>query len=63
MEWARPILADNAKLQRIRDPWLEQGDPPKGAGRAADLILSCLELDPQNRPSMKEVVTSLEVIM
>ncbi|GJZ97416.1 receptor like protein kinase S.2-like protein [Tanacetum coccineum] len=40
MEWARPILTDNAKLQRIRDSWLEQGDPPKGACRAAELILS-----------------------
>nr|XP_043613306.1 probable serine/threonine-protein kinase PBL3 [Erigeron canadensis] len=62
IEWARPVLSDTKKLQRIMDPWLEHGNPPKGASKAAKLILSCLEIDPEIRPSMKKVMTSLEEI-
>ncbi|KAI3734500.1 hypothetical protein L6452_13970 [Arctium lappa] len=62
MECAKPVLSDCTKLQRIMDPWFERGNPPKGASEAADLILSCLEIDPENRPSMREVVASLEGI-
>ncbi|XP_024989960.1 serine/threonine-protein kinase phg2-like [Cynara cardunculus var. scolymus] len=62
MECAEPILSDPTKLERIMDPWSERGNPPKGASEAAELILNCLKIDPENRPSMTQVVASLEGI-
>ncbi|KAJ9554632.1 hypothetical protein OSB04_018677 [Centaurea solstitialis] len=62
MESAKSILSDCTKLQESMDPWFENGDPPKGVGEAGELILSCLQIDPQNRPSMIQVVASLERI-
>ncbi|XP_071729140.1 probable serine/threonine-protein kinase PIX13 [Rutidosis leptorrhynchoides] len=62
IEWVRPILTNKTELQRIMDPWLEHGNPPKGASKAVELILSCLNDDPQNRPPMEEVLASLERI-
>ena len=35
---------------------------PKAAFQAAQLILKCLEHDPKQRPSMKEVLEGLEAI-
>ncbi|CAI9296316.1 unnamed protein product [Lactuca saligna] len=62
LEWARFTLSDKGKLQKFMDPWLEQGNPPKGACKTADLILSCLQITPGDRPSMQEIVVSLEGI-
>ncbi|KAL4579090.1 hypothetical protein LXL04_015225 [Taraxacum kok-saghyz] len=62
VDWARPALPDKRRLRKIIDPRLEQDYPSKGANKASELILSCLEPDPKNRPSMEEVVVSLEVI-
>ncbi|KAI3725545.1 hypothetical protein L1987_65335 [Smallanthus sonchifolius] len=62
VEWARPALPDKRKLRKIIDPRLENDYPSKGAGKAAELILRCLEPDPKNRPSMEEVVVSLQEI-
>ncbi|CAH1435311.1 unnamed protein product [Lactuca virosa] len=62
VDWARPSLPDRRKLRKIIDPRLEQDYPSKGANKASELILSCLEPDPKNRPSMEEVVVILEEI-
>ncbi|KAI7745193.1 hypothetical protein M8C21_024414 [Ambrosia artemisiifolia] len=62
VDWARPALPDKRKLQKIIDPRLEGDYPSKGARKTADLILRCLEHDPKNRPSMEEVVMSLQEI-
>lgn len=62
VEWARPALSDKKRLRKIIDPRLEYDYPSKGASKASKLILSCLEEDPKNRPSMKEVLGSLEHI-
>ncbi|KAM0012952.1 putative transferase, protein kinase RLK-Pelle-RLCK-VIIa-2 family [Helianthus debilis subsp. tardiflorus] len=62
VDWARPALGDKKKLQKMMDPRLENDYPSKGARKAAELILRCLEHDPKNRPSMKEVVVSLQEI-
>ncbi|KAI3816923.1 hypothetical protein L1987_10708 [Smallanthus sonchifolius] len=62
VEWAKPFLVNIKKLQRIIDPRLDQGYPTKGVIKAAELILSCLESEPKNRPSMKEVVLGLQGI-
>ncbi|KAJ0781640.1 putative transferase, protein kinase RLK-Pelle-RLCK-VIIa-2 family [Helianthus annuus] len=62
VDWARPALGDKKKLQKMMDPRLENDYPSKGARKAAELILRCLEHDPKNRPSMEEVVVSLQEI-
>nr|GEY99018.1 probable serine/threonine-protein kinase PIX13 [Tanacetum cinerariifolium] len=63
VDWARPALPDKRKLRKILDPRLLEHDfPSKGAIRASELILSCLEPDPKNRPSMEEVVARLQEI-
>ncbi|KAF8026314.1 hypothetical protein BT93_F2950 [Corymbia citriodora subsp. variegata] len=62
VEWARPSLCDSRKLRKIMDPRLEGRYPLKAATQAADLILKCLEGDPKARPSMDEVLVTLERI-
>lgn len=62
VDWARPALPDKRKLRKIMDPRLEHDYPSKGATKAAELILSCLEPDPKNRPDMLEVMASLQEI-
>ncbi|RWW29798.1 hypothetical protein GW17_00005662 [Ensete ventricosum] len=62
VDWARPMLADRRKLARLMDPRLEGQYSSKGALQAALLTLRCLAGDPKSRPSMKEVVETLEHI-
>ncbi|RRT57557.1 hypothetical protein B296_00014104 [Ensete ventricosum] len=60
--YARPLLADRRKLGRLMDRRLEGQYPPKGALQAAQLTLKCIANNPKSRPSMKEVVETLEQI-
>ena len=62
VEWAKPYLSDRRKLARLMDPRLEGQYPSKGVLHAAQLTLKCLATEPRNRPSMKEVVETLEQI-
>lgn len=62
VEWATPSLRDIKKIHGIMDPRLEKLYPSKGAFKAGELILDCLNLNPNHRPSMEKVVASLEVI-
>ncbi|KAL4575393.1 hypothetical protein LXL04_022236 [Taraxacum kok-saghyz] len=62
VDWAKPSLTILRKLRKIIDPRLEQVYPSKGAMKAAKLIQNCLDNDPKHRPSMEEVVASLEEI-
>ncbi|XP_077246852.1 putative serine/threonine-protein kinase PIX13 [Tasmannia lanceolata] len=62
VEWAMPYLNDRRKLTRVMDPRLEDQYPSKGALQAAQLTLRCLHSNPRSRPSMKEVVETLEKI-
>ncbi|XP_038970980.1 probable serine/threonine-protein kinase PIX13 isoform X2 [Phoenix dactylifera] len=62
IDWGKPYLADRRKLARLMDPRLEGRYPSKGAFRAAQLTLKCLAGEPKNRPSMKEVLETLEQI-
>ncbi|XP_077231006.1 putative serine/threonine-protein kinase PIX13 [Tasmannia lanceolata] len=62
MEWAKPKLNDLRKLRRVMDRRLGGQYPSKGALQAAQLTLRCLSSDQKNRPSMKEVVFTLEKI-
>ncbi|CAN8271290.1 unnamed protein product [Cochlearia groenlandica] len=62
-EWIKPHLSERRKLRSIMDPRLEGKYPFKSAFRVAQLALKCLESEPKNRPSMKEVVEALELIV
>ncbi|WOL18916.1 hypothetical protein Cni_G27713 [Canna indica] len=62
VDWAMPMLADRRKLARLMDPRLEGQYSSKGAFQAAQLTLSCLAGEPKSRPSMKDVVETLEHI-
>ncbi|KAL6279193.1 hypothetical protein ACE6H2_016074 [Prunus campanulata] len=50
------------ELKKIMNPGLGDQYPLKAACQAAELILKCLESDPENRPSMEEVLVTLEKI-
>uniref|UniRef100_A0A1J3D619 non-specific serine/threonine protein kinase n=1 Tax=Noccaea caerulescens TaxID=107243 RepID=A0A1J3D619_NOCCA len=62
-EWVKPHLSERRKLRSLMDPRLEGKYPFKSAFRVAQLALKCLEPEPKNRPSMKEVVEALELIV
>ncbi|XP_004303452.1 PREDICTED: serine/threonine-protein kinase At5g01020 [Fragaria vesca subsp. vesca] len=60
VEWARPLLKDPRKLNRIIDPRLEGQYSTKGARKAATLAYACLSNNPKSRPMMTDVVMILE---
>ncbi|XVF44705.1 hypothetical protein PTKIN_Ptkin02bG0145500 [Pterospermum kingtungense] len=62
VDWIKPYLSDRRKLKGIMDHRLEGKYPSKAAYRVAQLALKCLAPEPKNRPSMKEVVETLEQI-
>ncbi|XP_044510591.1 probable serine/threonine-protein kinase PIX13 [Mangifera indica] len=62
VEYMRPSLSGDRKLKKIMDPRLADQYPAKAAAKAAELILKCLESDPKSRPSMDQVLETLEKI-
>ncbi|KAK1270618.1 hypothetical protein QJS04_geneDACA021612 [Acorus gramineus] len=60
VEWARPYLNNKRKIFRILDTRLEGQYSLNGAQKAAALALQCLSSDGKHRPSMEEVVETLE---
>lgn len=59
-EWIQPYLHDRRKLKSVMDSRLEGKYPSKAAFRIAQLASKCLAPEPKQRPSMNEVVESLE---
>ncbi|EOX90670.1 Kinase superfamily protein, 32 [Theobroma cacao] len=62
VDWLRPTLSLKKKVKTIMDVRIEGQYSSKAAILSADLTLKCLEHDPKNRPSMKEVGEALERI-
>lgn len=62
VEWARPMLRDQRKLERVIDPRLECQYKIEAAQAAAALAYKCLSQQPKYRPTMCEVVKVLESI-
>ncbi|KAM7488683.1 hypothetical protein LguiB_026167 [Lonicera macranthoides] len=62
VEWAMPLLPHKKMLTRVVDPRLENDYPSQEAFELASLILQCLQTYPKVRPSMNEVLQSLEQI-
>lgn len=63
VEWARPLLKDSNNLERIMDPKLDGHYPVVAAKRAAALASRCLSHHPKCRPTMNEVVKTLENVL
>uniref|UniRef100_A0A2P2MFL7 Protein kinase capable of phosphorylating tyrosine family protein n=1 Tax=Rhizophora mucronata TaxID=61149 RepID=A0A2P2MFL7_RHIMU len=62
VEWAKPYLANKRKVFRILDNRLEDQYSMDVAFKASTLALHCLSTEPKFRPSMAEVVITLECI-
>lgn len=60
VEWARPMLKDPRKLDRVIDSRLEGLFSTKGAQKAAELAYKCLSHQAKARPAMSDVVKILE---
>lgn len=60
VEWAKPCLTSKRRIFRVLDPRLEGQYSLGRALKLANLALQCLSTEPKTRPSMDEVVSTLE---
>lgn len=60
VDWARPQLKEPRKLRQILDPRLEGQYSEMGAQKAAQLAYHCLSYRAKLRPTMSDVVKTLE---
>lgn len=60
IEWAKPYLSNKRKIFRILDNRLDGNYSLGGAQKLAMLALQCLSTEAKFRPSMNQVVSSLE---
>ncbi|XP_058227309.1 serine/threonine-protein kinase RIPK-like [Rhododendron vialii] len=63
VEWAQPLLRDPQKLDRIIDPRLDGQYSREGAKKAAALAYQCLNHRSKFRPTMSNVVNTLEPLL
>nr|KAJ0212502.1 hypothetical protein LSAT_V11C400221350 [Lactuca sativa] len=60
VEWAIPFLEDEVNMRMIMDPQLQHNDSsPEGAFKLAQLVLKCLQLKQDKRPSMEYILQVL----
>ncbi|KAG9449372.1 hypothetical protein H6P81_009337 [Aristolochia fimbriata] len=59
VRWATPQLHDIDALDKMVDPALRGLYPPKSLSRFADIIALCVQVEPEFRPAISEVVQSL----
>ncbi|KAA8517643.1 hypothetical protein F0562_015115 [Nyssa sinensis] len=62
VKWSRPFLTDDCRLSLIMDPQLKGRFPVKAARTVADIAQRCLQKDPSERPTMRTIVESLQII-
>ncbi|XP_020267489.1 probable serine/threonine-protein kinase PBL17 isoform X2 [Asparagus officinalis] len=60
VDWSRPLLIRTTKLLKIIDPKMRGQYSSRTAGKIGNLAHRCLSENPKIRPTMKEVVESLE---
>ncbi|TKY75328.1 kinase APK1B [Spatholobus suberectus] len=60
VEYATSSLGDKKKLKGIMDSRMDEQYSLRAAFQVAQLILKCLESDPKKRPSMEDVLGTLE---
>lgn len=62
VKWSRPFLIDKRRLKRVMDPHLDGQYSLQCALKYAALVGKCVDSNPRNRPSMEEVLKTLEHI-
>ncbi|XP_010486422.1 PREDICTED: probable receptor-like protein kinase At3g55450 [Camelina sativa] len=62
VKWSRAFLADDCRLSLIMDPQLKGRFPAKAARSVADIAQKCLQVEPSERPTMRNIVDQLKVI-
>ncbi|CAL9164409.1 unnamed protein product, partial [Musa hybrid cultivar] len=62
VDWARPLLPHSRKLPKIMDPRIEGQYSSTVAAEVAGLALRCLSQNPKGRPTMNQVVDTLESV-
>uniref|UniRef100_A0A7I4DLB7 Protein kinase domain-containing protein n=1 Tax=Physcomitrium patens TaxID=3218 RepID=A0A7I4DLB7_PHYPA len=60
--WARPLLTDSNRIHELADPLLDGKYPTEDFEQVAALAKSCIEPEWRARPTMGEVVASLNQI-
>ncbi|KAG8374333.1 hypothetical protein BUALT_Bualt11G0120800 [Buddleja alternifolia] len=60
IEWLKPYLTNKRRTLRVFDACLEGQYSLSQALKAANLVVQCACIDPRLRPTMDEVVTTLE---
>lgn len=60
VEWARPMLVHNKRLLKIMDPRMEGQYTNRSLQKVASLAYQCLSQNPKGRPTMGQVVETLE---
>ncbi|VVA96908.1 unnamed protein product [Arabis nemorensis] len=62
VKWSRAFLADDCRLSLIMDPQLKGRFPAKAARSIADIAQKCLQVEPSERPTMRNIVDQLKII-
>lgn len=62
VKWSRAFLADDCRLSLIMDPLLKGRFPVKAARIIADIAQRCLQVEPSERPTMRNIVDQLKII-
>ncbi|CAN8260033.1 unnamed protein product [Cochlearia groenlandica] len=62
VKWSRAFLADDCRLSLIMDPRLKGRFPSKAARNIADIAQKCLQVEPSERPTMRNIVDKLKII-
>jgi serine/threonine protein kinase len=60
VEWAKPYLTNKRRLLQVLDTRLDGQYSLSRAQKIANLALQCLTVEPRSRPTMDEIVTTLE---
>ncbi|CAI0442043.1 unnamed protein product [Linum tenue] len=63
VRWATPQLHDIDALAKMVDPALRGLYPPKSLSRFADIVALCVQVEPEFRPPMSEVVQALVTLV
>ncbi|PON61256.1 Mitogen-activated protein kinase kinase kinase [Parasponia andersonii] len=62
VNWVLPLLQDERTIPRIADPRLNGAYPEGSLKKALQIVMMCLREDAKNRPSMTDLVQSLDYL-
>ncbi|KAL2333373.1 hypothetical protein Fmac_014586 [Flemingia macrophylla] len=60
VEWAKPLLIDRKRISKVMDARIKGQYSEREEVRIAHLTIQCLSVEPKLRPTMDEMVRSLE---